>query len=646
MGSLGEAGGKEMFPSRPDPVMIELNRLEDQLRDKDRELGLANSEIKALKVAELMKDKAVVELSNELKKLDCKLRAAEKQLEQKNLENKKVINEKKEALAAQFAAEAALRRVHSSQKDEEHLPVEAVIAPLESDVKKYKNEIVKLQEDKKALERIMKSKEAALIEAENILHTVLERALIVETVQNRNIELSKQIEICQEENKLLEKTNRRKTVEVEKLTQTIHELEESILAGGAAANAVRDYQRRVAELNEEKRTLERELARARVSANRVATVVANEWKDDNDKVMPVKQWLQERRFLQGEIQRLRDKVAVAERTSKAEAQIKDKLNLRLKTLEEGLKQAASLSIKQVENSEKKLGGLSNEEPKKRSTSQPRASVAAYKLSVLQQPNFVPEAVDTKSPKKRSTSQPRASVAASVLQQPNSVPEGIVTNRNTKRTNSLKKKFGTGEKLVRKNLLVPKSNFFDDGGKENAERVANFNQNISAFIQVKTEVSQEGKAKGCGDIGSQNKGGSEDGCDVDIQRKIEVPQGVTAKGFGDIMPQNKGVSEDACEDMVSGFLYDRLKKEVINLRISHEEKDRLVSTKDDEIKLLQKKVDALTKAMEVELKKMRREVAAREKEVSVKSEDTKPRSKTPIISRSAVKHQEASTNART
>jgi hypothetical protein len=44
--------------------------------------------------------------------------------------------------------------------------------------------------------------------------------------------------------------------------------------------------------------LERELARAKISANRVASVVANDWKDENDKVMPVKQWLEERRFLQ------------------------------------------------------------------------------------------------------------------------------------------------------------------------------------------------------------------------------------------------------------------------------------------------------------------------------------------------------------
>jgi hypothetical protein len=44
--------------------------------------------------------------------------------------------------------------------------------------------------------------------------------------------------------------------------------------------------------------LERELARVKVSANRVANVVANEWKDENDKVMPVRQWLEERRIVQ------------------------------------------------------------------------------------------------------------------------------------------------------------------------------------------------------------------------------------------------------------------------------------------------------------------------------------------------------------
>lgn len=59
------------------------------------------------------------------------------------------------------------------------------------------SQIAALQEDKKALERLTKSKEAALLEAEKILRSALERALIVEEVQNQNYELRRQIEICQ-----------------------------------------------------------------------------------------------------------------------------------------------------------------------------------------------------------------------------------------------------------------------------------------------------------------------------------------------------------------------------------------------------------------------------------------------------------------
>lgn len=53
----------------------------------------------------------------------------------------------------------------------------------------------------------------------------------------------------QEENRILDKMHRQKVIEVEKLTQTVRELEETVLAGGAAANAVRDYQRKVQEMN-------------------------------------------------------------------------------------------------------------------------------------------------------------------------------------------------------------------------------------------------------------------------------------------------------------------------------------------------------------------------------------------------------------
>ncbi|TVU47927.1 hypothetical protein EJB05_07544 [Eragrostis curvula] len=345
MGSLGEVDhGNEMFHGHghsSDPVIDELRRLENLLREKERELGQAHNEIKGLKVTEALKDKAISELSKELKKQDEKMRSLEKQLEQKNLDVKRLSNERKEALSAQFAAEATLRRMHSSQKDEEAVPFDAIIAPLESDIKKYRHEIAVLQDDNKALERHLKLKEAALVEAGNILRSALERALIVEDVQNQNIELKKQMEIYHEENKLLEKSNRQKVLEIEKLSHTISELEESILATGDVANAVNFYKNQASKLKEEKKTLERELARAKVYVNRVASTAANEWKDDSDKLMPVKRWLEERRLLQGEIQRLRDKITIAEKSAKIEAQLNDKLKRRLKSLEEDMRNETS-----------------------------------------------------------------------------------------------------------------------------------------------------------------------------------------------------------------------------------------------------------------------------------------------------------------
>ncbi|XVF49855.1 hypothetical protein PTKIN_Ptkin04bG0049600 [Pterospermum kingtungense] len=308
-----------------------------QKSGKDRELGEAQAEIKALRMSERLRQKAVEELTDELSKMEEKLKLTESLLESKNLEIKKINDEKKASMAAQFAAEATLRRVHAAQKDDDMPPIEAILAPLEAELKLARQEIAKLQDDNKALDRLTKSKEAALLEAERTVQVALAKASMVDDLQNKNQELMKQIEICQEENKILDKMHRQKVAEVEKLTQTVRELEEAVLAGGAAANAVRDYQRKVQEMNEEKKTLDRELAHAKVTANRVITVVANEWKDANDKVMPVKQWLEERRFLQGEMQQLRDKLAITERAAKSEARLKEKYQLRLKVLEDSLR---------------------------------------------------------------------------------------------------------------------------------------------------------------------------------------------------------------------------------------------------------------------------------------------------------------------
>lgn len=61
-----------------------------------------------------------------------------------NLEIKKINEEKKAALSAQFAAEGTLRRVHAAQKDDEMPPIEAIIAPLEAELKLARSEVLYL----------------------------------------------------------------------------------------------------------------------------------------------------------------------------------------------------------------------------------------------------------------------------------------------------------------------------------------------------------------------------------------------------------------------------------------------------------------------------------------------------------------------
>lgn len=58
----------------------------------------------------------------------------------KNIEVKKLTNEKKMHWR-QFVAEAPFRKVYTHQTDDDSLALESLIAPLEDELKRYKNEV-------------------------------------------------------------------------------------------------------------------------------------------------------------------------------------------------------------------------------------------------------------------------------------------------------------------------------------------------------------------------------------------------------------------------------------------------------------------------------------------------------------------------
>uniref|UniRef100_A0A0D9WNW6 Microtubule-associated protein 70-2 n=1 Tax=Leersia perrieri TaxID=77586 RepID=A0A0D9WNW6_9ORYZ len=469
-----------------DPVRVELTRLENELRDKERELGEAQTEIRALRLSERAREKAVEELTDELEKMFEKLKLTESLLDSK---------------------------------------------------------IAKLQDDNRALDRLTKQKEAALLEAERTVEIAMAKAAMVDDLQNKNQELMKQIEICHEENKILDKLQRQKVAEVKKLSQTVKELEEQVLQGGEAANAVRDYRRQVQEVNEQKKTLECELARTKVTANRVATVVANEWKDSNDKVMPVKQWLEERRFLQGEMQQLRDKLAVVERTARSEAQLKEKYQLRLKVLEDGLRGPPSGSSRPPTEGKVFSNGPSR-----------RLSLGgADNMSKLS-------------------------------------PNGLLARRSP--SFNSRSSLSSSSSLVLKHAKGTSKSF--DGGTRSLDR-GKIRVNGTHLLNRSTDAVRD--------------------CETNDSWKGNADEGPNENTNGNTDESNKETANNKSAEMVSGFLYDMLQKEVISLRKACYEKDHSLKDKDEAIEMLAKKVDTLTKAMEVEAKKMRREVAAMEKEIA-------------------------------
>ncbi|KAG0557941.1 hypothetical protein M758_11G163100 [Ceratodon purpureus] len=574
-----------------DPVRLELTRLENDVRDKNRVLAEAQAEMKSLRLSDRLKQKAVDELSEELEKVDGKLKSTLVLLDNKNLEVKKINDERKAAVAGQTAAEATLRRVQASQKDNELPPLEVILAPLEAELKVARHEISKLQDTNRALDRLTKSKEMALLEAERIIKAAEAKAAMVDDLQNRNQELLKQIEICQEENKILDKMHRNKVNEVEKLSITIRDLEEAVLAGGAAVNAARDFQRQVHELMEGKRTLERELARAKISANRVASVVANDWKDESDKVMPVKQWLEERRFLQGEMQQLRDKLVSAEKTAKTELQLKEKLQLRLKVLEDGLRSGNGTIRRPAVEAKRTPSVTSNGNVHKSSGTEEGAKALA----------------NGSRTRRSAVSQLRA-MTGPILK------NGRMTSKSFDGGRSDSRSFDAGPFPV----LKPFTNGFEElrtGRKSTTTDVA------AKTAPVRPEPEQSGKQAP----------------EAETQTTEPVTRAEVVAAVEVIAPTANGT--ESVNDTVSGVLYDMLQKEVISLRKSSQEKDQSLKDKDNAIEMLSKKVDTLSKAMEVEAKKMRREVTVMEKEVAAmkvdKDQDRKTRrlsmSKEPVHS---------------
>eukprot|EP00898_Chlorokybus_atmophyticus_P007446 jgi/Chlat1/7702/Chrsp66S07316 len=180
-----------------------------------------------------------------------------------------------------------------------------------------------LIKDREAAERQLKSERHAHASTLKKLEGAEAQALQIQTLENTVKSLKQQMEQYQEETSTLKKLQRQKTVAIEKLQAKL-DVAQDAAADASKKNSLADAQRQIQQLQQEKRLLEQELSKQSVVVARTAAQ-----NDEEDGMIPVKQWLGERSLLQGQVKALKEKLATAERVVKSEQQVKEKLRQRI-----------------------------------------------------------------------------------------------------------------------------------------------------------------------------------------------------------------------------------------------------------------------------------------------------------------------------
>eukprot|EP00899_Mesostigma_viride_P021313 jgi/Mesvir1/29183/Mv19459-RA.1 len=290
------------------------------------------NEVKALKANLRSNQKVIAEMQAEL----TRTKAA---LEDKEDKIAALTEAKKQAMAAAASAEQLVRSTGSKMATApSHV---SAVQQLESELREKKAEIAKLKEDKEATERLLKARDVALTASVKKLEGAKSTQNTVSELENKFHDLRKQNNQLQEENRTLTKMLRTKTQTIEKLQSRADAAEEAVTESDQN-NKIRAMAKAMKELEDEKKTLERELARTSAVAARAAALG-----DEEDGMIPVKQWLEERRFLQGQVKRLQEKITNLERSSKGETAVKEKLRQRLEVLEQSLKSTQGASQRRM-----------------------------------------------------------------------------------------------------------------------------------------------------------------------------------------------------------------------------------------------------------------------------------------------------------
>ncbi|PWA53289.1 Microtubule-associated protein 70 [Artemisia annua] len=186
-----------------DSVKVELERLENEVRDKDQKLSEAQAEIEELRLSQQLMEKDIEQLTEVYSKLEKELKLTDSLLERKNRELKSCDLERKATILYLSEAKWTLAKVETAHKKDE---AELILA---------REQIAKLQNDTKELDKLRLSQnvfelnraryQVAKLHNEKVELDKLNKsnASMVHLLKYKNEELMKYIEKCQEDQKVM-----------------------------------------------------------------------------------------------------------------------------------------------------------------------------------------------------------------------------------------------------------------------------------------------------------------------------------------------------------------------------------------------------------------------------------------------------------
>eukprot|EP00803_Ostreobium_quekettii_P002907 evm.model.scf_401.3 EVM.evm.TU.scf_401.3 scf_401:17179-23105(+) len=293
---------------------------ENELRAKEKENDEVSSEARQLKHSVLSKERFIVHKEKQAEELKEKLlkSLSDASAKSKEIDDLRTAKRKLEGEKSTLNRQLGKLKEQLSVLSSKDSNINAVkVAELESETKSLRKELQTASTEVKTCTNIIRTKDKELEKAKCQVEDAARAVVRSKELQNQVADLQRQRDTARHEIKTLQQVERQKEAEISKLTAENAEMTrqrqiaKDELSDARASLKVQEKHKE--DMLQEISLLRDQLARTEIVASRVVVAEVKAGAKDEGTI-PVVHHIEEVRYLQGEIQRLKEKLAHAERT--------------------------------------------------------------------------------------------------------------------------------------------------------------------------------------------------------------------------------------------------------------------------------------------------------------------------------------------